>query len=133
MKLKDLRVGNYLAQGWVYSLNCAEPLRDSRFSDRDLVTLFDNGIITLPIEEVNPIQITEDLLIKLGFTKKTNTDYILAGTDILLDYFDEWSTDFYFGNVRIREIKWIHQLQNLVLDCIDRELVLSQAGLRSPE
>lgn len=125
MKLKDLRIGNYLAQGWVYSLNCAEPLRDPRYSDRDLVTLFDGGILTLPIEEVTPIRITSDLILRLGFSKETTTWYRLVGTDVLLDYFDEWSTDFYFDNVRIREIKWIHQLQNLVLDCTDRELVLS--------
>lgn len=63
MEVNELRIGNLVSQnnffGYVYSIESAEPRKEKRFSDKVIVTLFDNGLTAVTIDEVEPIPLTE--------------------------------------------------------------------------
>ena len=90
------------------------------------------------LEKIEPITITEEWLIKLGFERKNNyPNEILAIRDerylgcwlgISKSLFENWT--FYKGSwidnkVNIVEIKHIHQLQNIYFDISGKELILN--------
>lgn len=68
-----------------------------------------NGIYYLEFDEVEPIKLTEEILLKCGFIKKCSTIFIIGNFKITL-------TDnlflFYTYHYKI-ECNYLHELQNL--------------------
>lgn len=76
------------------------------------------GLVSLPH---NPIQLTEEWLIRFGF-EKVNSDYILFKNDNLLmlsSSFRLLADDGYSMSIKI---KYVHQLQNLYFALTGEEL-----------
>ena len=85
------------------------------------VTIFTGETVSL--NDIEPIELTEDILVKNGFEKfaesQTNFDY--TDNDIHLEY---WIGDGCF-RYYTAEIHYVHQLQRLLNLCnIDKEIIL---------
>jgi len=130
LKANELRIGNLVSQngfyGYVYSIESAEPRNDIRFSDKDIITLFDNGITYVPIDEIEPIPLTEEWLIKFGFELDIEDDGYFKGK-YKVSVSDEGCIFFIYDNyypIEICEFKYIHQLQNLYFALTNTELTI---------
>ena len=141
MKSQDLRIGNYLYYehtthivsgihgNKVYSwwVKDGEPVIE--YEAKDISgTQVENPYIDV-ISQYEPIPLTEEWLIKLGFEKLTdskdgfkNTTYTYTKGISFIVYFDgvRLSTNFWMGN----EKHYIHQLQNLFYVLSGEELML---------
>ena len=76
MKATDLRIGNLVEYNGMYlpvsSIKSPKPLKDERFANKWLIELFDGASwIDCTIEEIKPIELTEDWILKMGFEKKS--------------------------------------------------------------
>jgi len=143
MKSQDLRIGNYLYYehtthivsgvhgNKVYSwwVKDGEPIIE--YEAKDISgTQVENPYIDV-ISQYEPIPLTEEWLIKLGFEKLTdskdgfkNTTYTYTKGISFIVYFDgvRLSTNFWMGN----EKHYIHQLQNLFYVLSGKELTIKQ-------
>jgi len=86
------------------------------------------GIVELEIEDLKPILLTEEYLVKFGFKKKgedeeDNAIHCLNGFEIIKHAFKEefWIDANIITPYRIRHI---HQLQNLYFALTGEELIL---------
>ena len=76
MDIKELRIGNYVKYNGcvvsVYAISNPMPNSNNNFNNKGRVTLWCNGLIAANIDEIEPIPITEELLLKNGFKKGWN-------------------------------------------------------------
>lgn len=95
MDIKELRVGNYVKYNGsivsVYAISNPTPNKDKHFDNKAKVTLWCNGLIDANIDEIEPIPITDELLLKIGFKKKRD------GCLLYRDHNDEFSIKFDLG------------------------------------
>ncbi len=114
MKANELRIGN-----WCYNN------KDIQVTSHQ-VQLFNEGIYDLL-----PIPLTEEWLVKFGFDKVPNSDMVRffeLGTFHLYseyyngDYFE--LSNYYFIKGSSKQIKYVHQLQNLYYALTQTELKL---------
>ncbi len=143
MKATELRIGNYVYYehtthivsgihgNKVYSwwVKDGEPIIE--YEAKDISgTQVENPYIDV-ISQYEPIPLTEEWLIKLGFEKLTdskdgfkNTTYTYTKGISFIVYFDgvRLSTNFWMGN----EKHYIHQLQNLFYVLSGEELTIKQ-------
>lgn len=87
-------------------------------------TKSDEGVPIEDFDQILPIPLTQDWLIRFGFTKipKMRDDLVFRK-----GFFEYWleDSDMYFKDVVIEEdIKYAHQLQNLYLSIVGEELTL---------
>jgi hypothetical protein len=140
MEAKELRIGN-----WIIDYE-AEPEETIYYQVEEIQRLSNNKALnqTLGVTyrkgscwtcDIEPIPLTEEWLLKFGFEKgedeynfngfdleNRNTDLFLSVDKIikLKDNFGCW----YFG-AYLRELKHVHQLQNLYFALTNRELKLT--------
>ena len=117
MKSSELRIGNYVYfHGDVEEINMVDGY----------------GIIgreeqpSCPIEEFEPIPLTEEWLLKFGFEKNDNNQFILmeGSVDILFNKdLNGWTCDGI--NFSINMTEHVHQLQNLYFALTGEELILN--------
>ena len=117
IKANELRIGNYVFDNlkqWIIQMHSA------------------NGILNVEQKpsEYNPVEITEEILLKLGFKCEEKTreniyrlnifEYATSckTIDLEIDYFDNHATF-------TTDIKYVHQLQNLFFFLTGEELVFS--------
>lgn len=132
MKATELRIGNLVTQngflGYVYSIKSAEPRVNKRYSDKEIITLFDNGLTVVTIEDIKPIPLTEEWLLNFGFELINNEFFKSRNSEICLF----WTVN---KNKMIPEynekrlitgydFKYFHQLQNLYFALTGEELTL---------
>ena len=123
MEAKDLRIGNYIK-----SLGSERQFILEDFSD-----LFDDSD---PIENYNPIPLTEEWLLRFGFKRtKHKGIYQLIGEcfDDLIEvrlYYNDKSIEVldyceHNGVHLLTELKHVHQLQNLYFALVGEELKIA--------
>ena len=126
MKPNELRIGNLVIQnefhGYVYSIESPLPRKEKRFSDKAIITLFDNGLTTVPIDEIEPIPLTEEWLLKFGFDKYEfdHKENQYRHKERLIVLRDDKFVDYGSSVV----LEHIHQLQNLYFALTGSELTL---------
>jgi hypothetical protein len=131
MKVNELRIGNLVEYNdclaYVYSVESAEPRVNSNFNDKEIVTLQLNGLTTVTINEVQPIPLTEEWLLKFGFERLHQSNYILLenGSEsfhLCETIFSYWVLEF--KGLHWSRIQHVHQLQNLYQALTGEELTL---------
>ena len=119
MDARELRIGNLISLNW-NGLIDKEVLPILEINEK-LITTEHNGItLTSRIEDVKPIPLTEEWLVKFGFRKIMGGYYKQAGYKIII-----WPTmqiTFEYMENELREIKAIHELQNLYFALTGKEL-----------
>ena len=112
MKSTELRIGNLLR--YTDYTNVKEQLRGTPFelTADDILFLSENSV-----HYVDPIQLTEEWLIKLGFVKHSG-GYLSSDSAIELTFdFLVWKP-----NIKRLKILYVHQLQNLYFAITGQEL-----------
>ena len=98
MEVSELRIGNLVEHNgfsWkIYSIKGPSPLSDPKYSDKILLDLWNNGLVTVSIDEISPIEITGELLESLGFHfdkgKKGNSYYLIHQESTEFNRWVEW-------------------------------------------
>ena len=115
MKAQDLRVGNYVEiNGETYILQDVGQFTVIAEQYKNPLTagIFEYGL-------VKGIPLTEEWIIKLGLLQDEPGYYEIApNVTINID------NHIYSGRHHIREIKYVHQLQNIIYDLTGKELEL---------
>lgn len=127
MEIKDLRIGNYISPlGIGYTKVEGFCIWDNLIQSSDFA---ERGI-----EDFEPIQLTEEWLLKFGFEKEIDKLSISIYDNICISFFCyEHDDDFITltnlnlegNNVihnELKNIKYIHQLQNLYFALTGKEL-----------
>ena len=127
MDFKDLMVGDlvYVVRGYDKHLTIEKIKGVIEDEDKPYpVTIFTGETVSL--NDIEPIELTEDILVKNGFKKVNMTvdgdyrHYHLHGVCISW----EEQSDFWYGEGDI-EFKYVHQLQHLLRLCgIEKEIEL---------
>ncbi|OPC36155.1 hypothetical protein [Elizabethkingia miricola] len=112
MEIKELRLGNYVKYE-----------RNSVYFTVESIEFVNNLVNATDIEYLEPISLTEEWLLKFGFekseslsncTKITNGyKFDFAGGEVL-----------YLDSIRLKHIKYVHQLQNLYFALTGEELTI---------
>jgi hypothetical protein len=115
MKANELRIGNY------YYGDVLFPSEYNVITANDLVELDSD-----PLDDYyQPLPLTEEWLIKFGFESFHKRDFKKKGL-FITTYFATPQTlvDDDFGNKRVLELKYVHQLQNLYFALTNEELTM---------
>lgn len=120
MDCKDLTICDFVKHDgiikivdavYLYSVSVHDPSEPWGVAKSELVS----------VDDIEPIKLTEDILVKNGFVKTWNGDW----------QFKEYSTIIiskdYYVNIFERSIRidYIHELQHLLhATCVDKELVI---------
>jgi hypothetical protein len=131
MKASDLRIGNYLL--FVNKLQEVSSIHSDN-TIRLRKTKNDNchGCYSVDSIAINPIPLTEELLLTFGFEYHSfDKNYVIKNKDgycnSIKKYDGEWcyNNDISDANCYfIRELKYIHQLQNLYYALNEEELTI---------
>lgn len=136
MHVSELRIGNHTDRGIVHSIQSKDPRADKFWSNKELVTLIDGGLVTVLAEYLNPVPLTEEKLLKFGFSDE---DYkegyigIEVKSNMIIDFVltkpyvrGEWQSCYIFelGNHRFVKLKNVHDLQNPFYSLHKQELTL---------
>jgi hypothetical protein len=135
MKTSELRIGNLVQRKYdqkvLKIIHIKENVRVEYIRS-------DTGLIHKPIQhfnEIKPIDLREEILLKFGFNKDYQKGYIgidVCNSDFVLTEplkMGEWQTSYAFqfetGNVpKFKQIEFVHQLQNLYFALCGEELEL---------
>lgn len=142
MVIEELRIGNYVeyngCTGIVYAVHSPMPCEDEHFRDIGIVELVIGGIVTARIDEIQPIPLTEELLLRFGFERKS---YTTKGVEIeivfyqirniviylLRDFFEiEIITSSGQFNLRKTFPKNLHHIQNIIHSLTGQELKIKK-------
>ena len=115
MKAIELRIGNLVSHNEEWSYHNELRTFEFQFTDSDWYAL---GESTLFIENIKPIPLTEEWLIKFGFEKRYE-DCFEYGKFILNDEFIMMDIDITI------KCKHVHQLQNLYFALTGEELKIN--------
>ena len=131
----ELRIGNLFKHT---NRNGEFILRVEEISNKFVGTTYNGGIWKIKYDEIEPIPLTEEILMKAGFGKDHfnsncfSIDYSNQGTLVVFSnktpvaIDNELKEPFYcILNRLIHPIKWLHQLQNLYFTLTGQELDLS--------
>jgi len=98
-----------------------KPLKDKRYSDKYIIELFDGaGLLNCTIDEFEPIPLTEEWLLKMGFVKYKSDVRFYQNSSLKIKvhkngYQFRWSESLVY-------VKYVHQLQNLYHALTNNEL-----------
>ena len=142
MKATELMIGNWVKIKGDYG----KPLKITTIDDTyNSINYFDGdaeGELTLQLNEIEPIPLTNEILEKRGFIKQNfdGWEYIHPNdsTFSYIDYRILWRTDYdnhlfikkykgsnIFATLQISRINFVHQLQQALMFCeIEKEIEL---------
>ena len=112
MKATELRIGNLIfipATKQIATITAISKLG---------VFVNDNIIGALPFAEIEPIPLTEEWLLKLGYTKLSNSSFIDSGHGIWI------CNGLFMCDKNGIVLKHVHQLQNLYFALTNQELTI---------
>jgi len=121
MKANEIRIGNYV--------DCVNKRHNEKYIEIESVTCEKINVEfrEYSLSDCKPIPLTEDWLLKFGFM--TNGNYwtnLVIDLDYITqeDYF-EYEIQFPFLDWVKRDLKYVHQLQNLYFALTGEELTLT--------
>lgn len=138
----ELRIGNYVDfygnHIRVWSILSPTPQREKRYDGKCILEIGSPDSFNVPIDEVNPVALTEELLLRCGFEVKIEHDvckrYYIGENPITKDWYVSlvWiiepksagMPDYPFYSNGGHVIKYLHQLQNLYFALTGEELTL---------
>lgn len=124
MEAGGLRIGNYVLYngvwGRIWAIMPPLPYEEERLCNKYLIELECNGLITVPVDEVEGISLTEELMEKCGF-KRIDHIYGYSFFTYNRKNIQCCSFDVYLNCNMIKiggypianHFKYLHELQNL--------------------
>lgn len=133
MKSNELRIGNLISR---LDIGNSEPRIESVIELRKDKVLTSGPIsVICGYDEINGIQLTEELLLKLGFKKELESDNAIFYENdfISINTYKGYNSTFLKRNrllnqqdYSINNIKYVHQLQNLYFSLTGEELTIKE-------
>ena len=126
MKANELRIGNFV-KSTTMNYECVVY---GILNDRLVAVTYPSGVTASEYpEQLAPVQLTEDLLLRAGFENSKRTDKCFEkGTNVIVSTADD-KFRFVMGNfvaqLVLREIEYVHQLQNLYFALTGEELTFA--------
>lgn len=124
IKLRDLVIGNYFSYYNEECIGYILGLKLSRFtsslSNDIYISVEGGGYTKTSHDDLKPIELTEEWLIKLGFDKESENEFTKD------QEFCVYRTvlGFEFANHDWpKQLKYVHQLQNIYNDLTEKELI----------
>lgn len=125
MEIKDLRIGNYVKD------HLGRNLKVLGLKDDNVHLLLSNKCkVRYNIKTIQPIKLTEDILLNLGFSHFFNDDeysdwYWFLGSFCLIgkDESNDWN--FRHNTYSNCYVNYIHQFQNLYFALTNKELEIN--------
>jgi|SRR5690606_12056949 len=127
---QELKIGNYVSYNGsiavVSGISSPAPRQEERFNNKHVIELSIGGLIDVTPEELEPVILTEEMLLKLGF-EKTDRQYstwfnhyyhIIVRGDIRFQLVDNGD----LSCIDYKHINYLHQLQNLIFSVDNIEL-----------
>jgi hypothetical protein len=119
MKATELRIGNLVQLGAHYREIKSFTRTDINPIETTIYLGLTEKLKNYPVDfnEIEPIPLTEEWLLKFGFVKdKTDNTYYKGDFEILLPVYFKWK-----GSI-IKPKKYVHKLQNLYYELENEEL-----------
>ena len=122
MKAEELRIGNYLLE--TKQVDYDEPENDY-YPDR--VIRVGKHLFQFEDEDIKPIPLTEEWLVKFGFTNDNYAEYKKDVYTLDCEYTDKGVFNFVINEECClnTDIKHVHQLQNLYFALTNEELTIN--------
>ena len=117
METKDLRIGNYVSY-------LGEPQEVLGMDKTQVYIKPFNFVLFLDIDEVEPIPLTEEWLLKFGFERISGNLFGIEEYLIDVNDFSFYKTPNCFDSFLLANLKHVHQLQNLYFALTNEELKL---------
>lgn len=112
MKANELRIGNYFL--WRGMCGTVNTISEKWITEQTNLGRFF-------YEDIEPIPLTEEWLVKFGFEQYNNTNhYFYTNTKFIVKINSD--TGYLFGGIDHEPIKYVHQLQNLYFALTNEEL-----------
>ena len=126
MEAKELRIGNLVIYNDILmkirGITAPTP-RKGIYNNEFIIELFDGaGLLDCKLDEINPIPLTEEWLIKLGFARKGN---VFRLKKLTIFKVKERFYSPHSGFAYSIEIQDVHQLQNLYFALTGEELTIN--------
>lgn len=119
----ELRIGNYVNYYQVYirvlSINSPHASEQERYDGKYILEIGSPDSFNVSINEVSPIPLTEELLLRFGF-EAIQDGYYKKG-EITWNIYNE---QCHFIDWELPHIQHLHQLQNLYFALTGQELTL---------
>jgi hypothetical protein len=143
MKASELRIGNFVTLSekqrqelWYNQIHAQKEffVVKTIYSDNDISIEVDDEIIDISENDVEPIPLTEEWLLKFGFIKEYNDDerenrdcfYLNNSDDSFYINYDISYNGWYLGASTygfLKSFEHVHQLQNLYFALTNTELI----------
>lgn len=118
IKANELRIGSLVYV--LYKVSIITSINESDVDSHDCKDI--------PIEELRPIPITEEWLVKLGFERWKKIDMIKKCGDFKIVFEEHDKPICFLQSERMDDLKYIHQLQNLYFALTNEELTITQTN-----
>lgn len=134
MTTSELRLGNYVSISTTGKIKKVVEIYHTDKISLDIRGIDHSGYYGIfRIDEVEGVPITEDRLLALGFLKDYkkgyigidvhNSDFVLTAPQVMGEWQENYAFQYTAGNLsKFRELKYIHQLQNLYFALTGEEL-----------
>jgi hypothetical protein len=132
MKVNELRIGNIV--GFKDRTDFYARINDmSSLGGVHISRFWEDGVMDDQpevIEDLTPIPLTEEWLLKFGFEKQKDQDgdaygkeliYPIGNITMFLESIDSWEISFYKADFSL-SVQYVHQLQNLYFALTGEEL-----------
>lgn len=139
MKSTELRIGNIIKIKNPILKDLIDEGFQKIYTDRTTViyvgydylgVIIDNSEVEIMLQDVEPIPLTEEWLLKFGFEKKPmygkHNRYFFIKNKLYYCQHDFYSFVYSNNSLEIKEPKYVHQLQNLYFALTGEELTLKQ-------
>lgn len=111
MEIKELMIGNAVQYNGhlfvITDISSAWPRVEEQYNNKPLVTIFDGGLITVCIDEISPVPITEEFLEKNGFVLDDEVEEITEEKFYILNL-DKFTITIHEGSNTIGRDWWVH-------------------------
>lgn len=122
LQVNDLRIGNWVEYNGVtcqvYGIHSPMPRKEPEFDGKVLVDIFYNSLTTVTLDEIKPIALNEEVLLKFGFRRVKYFSYEITLGALPVEfrnYNDKiWYLSVGGGEIYMSDrVKYVHEYQNL--------------------
>lgn len=130
IKPNEIRINNIViynnCQWVVCSIDSPNPRIDKRFDGKYVVEIYNGGSVYVPLEDLSPIPITEQILIEFGAEKINHIHgysfYTFSKSKTNKIHLDIYDNKTLYMGYYVNHCSYVHQLQNLYLALTGEEL-----------